>query len=62
MQDISNILTQVMNENKCTSVCAFLILSEENNHVPILQSKPTWKIDGRLRDKRADKNTISRLG
>lgn len=53
MRDISGILNKIMQEKQCSSVYAFLLLSEgeDKNGLYKLQSKPNEKISRRLCDK-----------
>lgn len=56
MQDISEILKFQMTKNHCSSLCAFLNVTEEKKDVYILQPKPTKEIGRGLRNQSDIKN------
>ena len=49
MQDISNALTEVMKKKKCSSLLAFIVVSDG---IYLQQSKSSKESSGRLRNKR----------
>lgn len=61
MTDISNLLDEIMTDNKCTSIYALLMLAEEND-VSILQPQPIKQINRRLCYSGNHKTDKTRLG
>lgn len=59
MQDISEILKFQMAKQNCSSLCAFLIVTEEEKDVRVLQSKSIEKVSRRLCDQ-SDKQSNKR--
>jgi len=56
MQDISEILKFQMAKENCSSLCAFLIIAEEEKDVRVLQSKSIKEVSGRLCDQSNKQN------
>lgn len=57
MQDIGNALNMIMQNEKCSPICAFFLLSEKQKEGDMidgiykLQPKPKKEVSRRLRDK-----------
>lgn len=51
MTDISDLLKSTMQNENCSSFCAFLLVTEGEKDVHILQPKPIEEISRRLCDK-----------